>query len=45
MPSSKLRQELLKKTHDIKWASHPREERTLAFFARSFHWPKIKEDV
>ena len=45
VPSSKLRRELLKETHDIKWAGHPREVRTLALLARSFHWPKMKEDV
>ena len=45
MPSSKLRQELLKETHDTKWVGHPGEERTLALLARSFHWPKMKEDV
>ena len=45
VPSSKLRQELLKETHDTKWAGHPREERNLALLARSFHWPKMKEDV
>ena len=45
MPSSKLRQELLKETHDTKWAGHLGEERTLALLVRSFHWPKMKEDV
>ena len=45
VPSSKLRRELLKETHDTKWVGHPREERTLALLARSFHWPKMKEDV
>ena len=45
VPSSKLRQELLKETHDTKWAGHPGEERILALLARSFHWPKMKEDV
>ena len=45
MPSSKLRQELLKETHDTRWAGHLGEERTLALLARSFHWPKMKEDV
>ena len=45
VPSSKLRCELLKETHDTKWAGHPGEERTLALLARSFHWPKMKEDV
>ena len=45
VPSSKLRRELLKETHDIKWAGHLGEERTLALLARSFHWPKMKEDV
>ena len=45
MPSSKLTRELLKETHDTKWAGHLGEERTLALLARSFHWPKMKEDV
>ena len=45
MPSTKLRRELLKETHDTRWAGHPGEERTLALLARSFHWPKMKEDV
>ena len=45
MPSSKLRQKLLKETHDTRWAGHPGEERTLALLARSFHWPKMKEDM
>ena len=45
VPSSKLRRELLKETHDTKWASHLGEERTLALLAQSFHWPKIQEDV
>ena len=45
VPSSKLRRELLKKTHDTKWVGHPEEERTLALVARSFHWPKTKKDV
>ena len=44
VPSSKLRQELLKETHNTKWVGHPGEERTLALLARSFHWPKMKED-
>ena len=45
VPSSKLRRELQKETHDTKWAGHPGDERTLALLARSFHWPKMKEDV
>ena len=45
VPISKLRRELLKETHDIKWAGHPGEEKTLALLARYFHWPKMKEDV
>ena len=36
---------MLKETHDTKLAGHPGEERTLALLARSFHWPKMKEDV
>ena len=45
MPSSKLRWELLMETHNTKWDGHPKEERTLALLARSFHWPKMKEDL
>ena len=45
MPSSKLIQELLNETHDTKWVGHAREKRTLALFARFFHWPKMKEDM
>ena len=45
MPTRNLRCELLKETHDTKWAGHHGEERTLAFLARYFHWLKIKEDM
>ena len=45
MPSSKLRRELLKETHDTKWVGHPEEERTLVLLTQSFHWLEIKEDV
>ena len=45
VPSSKLRRELLKETHDTKWAGHTGKERTLALLSQSFHWPKMKEDV
>ena len=45
MPSSRLRREFLKETHDTKWVGHPGEERTLMLLARSFLWPKIKEDM
>ena len=37
VPSSNLRRELLKETHDTKWVGHPREEGTVALLARSFH--------
>ncbi|RVW60334.1 Transposon Tf2-2 polyprotein [Vitis vinifera] len=41
----RLRKDLLRETHDSKWAGHPGEERTLALLARSYYWPKIGEDV
>ena len=41
----RLRRELLKETHDAKWAGHPREERTMALLSRSYYWPKMGEDV
>ena len=40
-----LRNELLRETHDAKWAGHPSEERTLTLLARSYYWPKMGEDV
>ena len=40
-----LRKDLLRETHDSKWAGHPGEERTLAVLARSYYWPKMGEDV
>ena len=45
MPSSKVRREFLKETHDTKWVGHPGEKRTLALLTRSFYWPKMKKDV
>ncbi|KAL6319624.1 hypothetical protein AAG906_020701 [Vitis piasezkii] len=42
---SGLRKELLRETHDAKWAGHPGEERTLALLARSYYWPKMGEEV
>ena len=34
--TSGLRKDLLRETHDSKWAGHPCEERTLALLARSY---------
>ena len=45
VPMCGLRRELLKETHDAKWAGHPGEERTMAFLSRSYYWPKMGEDV
>ena len=45
LPSSNLRREFLKETRDTKWTGHPGEKKTLALLARSFHWPKKKEDM
>ena len=45
VPTSGLRRELLRETHDAKWASHSGEKRTLALLAKSYYWPKIGEDV
>ena len=36
VPISGLRKELLKETHDAKWAGHPREEWTMALLSRSY---------
>ena len=40
-----LRRELLRETHDAKWAGHHDEERTLTLLARSYYMPKMEEDV
>ncbi|RVW75511.1 Transposon Tf2-2 polyprotein [Vitis vinifera] len=45
VPTGGLRKELLRETHDVKWAGHPGEERTLALLARSYYWPKMGEEV
>ena len=45
VPMGGLRRELLKETHDAKWAGHPGEERTMALLSRSYYWPKMGEDV
>ncbi|RVX03852.1 Transposon Tf2-2 polyprotein [Vitis vinifera] len=45
VPAGGLRKELLRETHDAKWAGHPGEERTLALLARSYYWPKMGEEV
>ena len=40
-----LKIELSRETHDTKWVGHPEEERTMALLARSYYWPKIRDDV
>ena len=40
-----LWRELLKETHDAKWAGHPGEERTMALLSKSYYWQKMGEDV
>ena len=45
VPMGGLRRELLKETHDAKWAGHPGEEQTMALLSRSYYWPKMGEDV
>ena len=36
VPAGNIRKELLRETHETKWAGHPREERTPALLARSY---------
>ena len=38
-----LRRELLKETHDTKWAGHLGEERTMALLSRSYYFLKMDE--
>ena len=45
VPAGGLRKDLLWETHDVKWAGHLGEERTVALLARSYYWPKMGEDV
>ena len=45
VPMGSLRRELLRKTHDMKWVSHPGEERTMALQDRSYYWPKIGNGI
>ena len=45
VPMGRLRKELLKETHDAKWAGHPGEGRTMALLSRFDYWPKMGEDV
>ena len=45
VPAGGLRKDLLRETHDSKWASHPGEDMTLVLLARSYYWPKMGEDV
>ena len=40
-----LWKELLKETHDAKWASHPGEEQTMAFLSKFYYWPRMGEDA
>ena len=37
--------ELLKETHDAKWACHPGEEQTIALLSKSYYWPRMGDDV
>ena len=46
MPKTrKLRQLLLKETHDLTWAGHPGQERTFALLSSNYFWPPIEQDV
>ena len=37
VPVDGLRRELLRETHDAKWAGHPGEEKTLALLTKSYY--------
>ena len=45
VPMGGLWRELLKDTHDAKWAGHPGEERTMALLSRSYYWLKMGKNV
>ena len=45
VPMGGLWKELLKETHDAKWAGHSREERTMALLFGFYYWEKMSDDV
>ena len=45
IPIGGLQRELLKESHDSKWASHPRMERMHALLSKSYYWPRMREEV
>lgn len=40
-----LRRDLLKESHDSRWAGHPGMERMYALLSRDFYWPNMWRDV
>jgi len=46
MPNNKkLREEILKKHHDLADIGHPRQHRMLELLKRTYWWPGLKEDI
>lgn len=40
-----IRRELLKESHDSKWAGHPGRERMYVLLSRSYYWTQLRDDV
>ena len=40
-----LRRQIMRETHDIKWAGHLGIERMLALLSHSYYWPKMEDDI
>lgn len=40
-----LRRQLLKETHDTRWAGHPGRERMKALLSRHYYWPDMGDDI
>ena len=40
-----IRKNLIKESHDSKWAGHPGQRRTRALLESVYYWPLIRDDV
>jgi len=43
--NKKIKEEILKKNHDLADVGHPRQHRMLELLKRMYWWPELKEDV
>jgi hypothetical protein len=45
IPIGGLHRDLLKESHDSKWAGHPGMERMYALLSISYYWPRMREEL